>query len=298
MFLFPGDVVRPRRVDEHFAGEAEAARAAGCPVALVDHDAAARGEVADAVARVPGGATAVYRGWMLSSRRYAELDSALAGRGVRLHTDGERYRRAHELPGWYDALSAFTPASRWTTGTDRRDFEAVRAGLGSGPAVLRDYSKSMKHYWLEAAYIPDLADAVQAWAVAERMVQLRGDDLAGGFVVRRFEEFTGAEARSWWIDGVRRLVTAHPDTPDELPPPDLDLTGLQPAIAALALPFVTVDLARRADGTWRVIELGDGQVSDRPASTPPADLINALIQNFPEGTVSGNSPSITEAQPR
>jgi hypothetical protein len=38
-------------------------------------------------------------------------------------------------------------------------------------------------------------------------------------------------------------------------------------------PFVTVDLARREDGAWRVVELGDGQVSDRPATTAPADLI-------------------------
>jgi ATP-grasp domain-containing protein len=135
---------------------------------------------------------------------------------------------------------------------------------------------SMKHYWHEAVYIPDLADAPKAWSVAQRMVELRGDDLAGGFVVRRYEAFTGAEARTWWINGACRLVTAHPDTPDELPPADLDVTVLRLAVTALALPFVTVDLARRTDGTWRIIELGDGQVSDRPASTPPADLINTL----------------------
>ena len=280
--LFPADVLRPRRVDEHFSGEADAARSAGCPVALIDHDAAARGDAGGAVARVPAGATAVYRGWMLSSSRYAELDTALASRGVRLRTDAEQYRRAHELPGWYDALSAFTPTSLWTTGTDRHDFDTIRAELGPGPAVLRDYSKSMKHYWHEAAWIPDLTDAAQAWSVAERMAHLRSDDLTGGFVVRRYETFTGAEVRSWWIDGTCRLVTAHPDTPHDLPPQDLDLTLLEPAITALALPFVTVDLARRSDGTWRVIELGDGQVSDRPASTPAADLINALRQDPPE----------------
>jgi len=39
---------------------------------------------------------------------------------------------------------------------------------------------------------------------------------------------------------------------------------------------VTVDLALRTDGEWRVIELGDGQVSDRPASTPAEELIAAL----------------------
>jgi hypothetical protein len=276
ILLFPADVLRPRRVDEHFAGEADAAREAGFPVALVDHDAAARGDNAGAVARVPGDATAIYRGWMLSSDRYADFDAALAKRSVRLYTGAQQYRRGHELPGWYAGLSAFTPTSLWTTGSDRADFETVRVALGSGPAVLRDYSKSMKHHWHEAAYIPDLADATQAWSVAKRMAQLRGDDLAGGFVVRRYEAFTGAEVRTWWINGTCRLVTAHPDTPNDLPPDHLDLTMLRPAVTALALPFVTVDLARRTDGTWRIIELGDGQVSDRPASTPPADLINAL----------------------
>jgi ATP-grasp domain, R2K clade family 3 len=42
------------------------------------------------------------------------------------------------------------------------------------------------------------------------------------------------------------------------------------------LPFVTVDLALRADGVWRVVELGDGQVSDRPAAITPSALIDAL----------------------
>jgi len=43
------------------------------------------------------------------------------------------------------------------------------------------------------------------------------------------------------------------------------------------LPFVTADLALRADGTWRVIELGDGQVSDRPSTTGPDAFVNAIL---------------------
>jgi hypothetical protein len=88
----------------------------------------------------------------------------------------------------------------------------------------------MKHYWHEATYIPDLADAAAAWTVAKRMVELRGEDFTGGFVLRRYEPFTGTE----------------------------------------------VDLARRTDGAWRIVELGDGQVSDRPTSTRPEDLITIL----------------------
>jgi hypothetical protein len=81
--------------------------------------------------------------------------------------------------------------------------------------------------------------------------------------------------RTWWIDGVCELISPHPDTPDQAPP-ELDLAPFTPLIAALGLPFVTLDLALRADNVWRVIELGDGQVSDRPASTAPGALISQL----------------------
>jgi ATP-grasp domain, R2K clade family 3 len=40
---------------------------------------------------------------------------------------------------------------------------------------------------------------------------------------------------------------------------------------------VTVDFAMRADGEWRVVELGDGQVSDRPVTMAPKVLVSALF---------------------
>jgi len=280
MLLVPADVLRPRRADEHFAAEAVAARGAGLEVAVIDHDAFARGGGREgAVARVPAGGDAVYRGWMLRTEQYAALAEALAARDVVLRTSAERYRRAHELPGWYAAAEGVTPESVWTLGDDRDDFDRACAALKAGPAVLRDYTKSMKHYWHEAAFIPDVADTAAGWRVATRFRQLRGDDFVGGFVLRRFEEFTGAEVRTWWVDGVCRLVTAHPDTPDERPPADLDLTAVASVIVGLDLRFVTADLVLRGDGRWRVVEIGDGQVSDRPVSTPAAALITALNIN-------------------
>jgi len=38
-----------------------------------------------------------------------------------------------------------------------------------------------------------------------------------------------------------------------------------------------VDVVRRADGGWRVVELGDGQVSDRPAAVSPEALVEMLF---------------------
>ncbi|MCE0539706.1 ATP-grasp domain-containing protein [Kineosporia rhizophila] len=277
MLLFPADPLRPRRPDEHYAEEVAAAREIGLTVAFVDHDELTRPDGARAgVARVPHGAgEALYRGWMLTAQQYAGFEAALRERGVRLVTDAGQYRRAHELPGWYQALREVTPRAEWREGDTREAFDAARTALGVGAAVLRDYTKSAKHHWHEAAFIPDLQDAEAAGKVADRFRELRDEAFTGGYVLRQFEEFTSDEVRTWWVDGECRLVGAHPDTPQSLPS-SLPATDVcTPLIQKLALRFVTLDLALRTDGVWRVIELGDGQVSD----CPPA-LVPELVRQY------------------
>jgi hypothetical protein len=268
-FLFPADPLRGRRVDDHFTGQAEAARATGAPVALIDHDALLRGEIEETVRRVPAGlGPAWYRGWMIPSGRYATLEAALAARGVRLRTTAAAYRQAHELPGWYPAFAPVTPPSVWTTDL-HADLAALVAPLGGGPGIVKDFVKSRKHEWTEACFVPDLTDTARLAEVVSTFVERQEDSLAGGIVVRAFEQLDPGEARVWWLDGRAVLVGPHPDTPGLVPEPDLSIV---PAVTG----FVTTDLARRADGQWRVVEVGDGQVSDLPGSVDPETLIKAL----------------------
>ena len=270
ILLVPADVLSPRRPDELFAAEAAAARAADVPVALIDHDALTQaGDAGLAVARVPQGhPDAVYRGWMMSTGQYQALAGALAARGVTLRTSPAQYRRAHELPCWYPALAGLTPDSAWAPGDNRAAFDQARAELGgTGRAVVRDYVKSMKHYWDTAMYIPDLADAGAAWQVASQFRALREDEYTGGFVLRRFEPFTGGEVRTWWLNGECALVTPHPDTPDA------------PLVEAASLPLAETARGSRRWGwhsppwTWRCALTAPGgwskPATDRSAAFPP-----------------------------
>ncbi len=269
-FIFCADPLRPRHTDPHFADEARTARELGHPIALIDHDALTAGDATAAVARVPqGSAAAWYRGWMVTAGQYGALSDALAARGVTLMTSPQDYERAHELPGWYGTFESVTPRSVWlptASGTSPAGPELVAAAtrLGGGPAVVKDYVKSRKHEWHEACFVPDLADTGRLASVVARFVELQDEFLAGGVVIRAFEDFrsTVGEARLWWVDGSPVLSTAHPDTPLLRPEPDPVL--LQPLVAALGCRFVTTDLALREDGVWRVVEVGDGQVSDLP----------------------------------
>ncbi|EMF01679.1 ATP-grasp domain-containing protein [Streptomyces mobaraensis NBRC 13819 = DSM 40847] len=284
LLLVCRDPLSPRRTDPHFAAEARAAGERGLRVARIDHDALLAGDAAGAVAGVPRDAGAAwYRGWMIPAGRYAELAEALAGRGVTLLTPPASYRRAHELPGWYGTFAPVTPRSVWFPAEAGRapDRERLAAGAallgGGGPVVVKDYVKSRKHEWDEACYVPDRADTDRLAAVVGRFAELQGEFLAGGVVLRSFERFTAAgEARVWWLDGRPVLTTAHPDTPDRLPAPALD--AVAPCVADLDCRFVTTDLALREDGVWRVVEVGDGQVSGLPRDVDPGPLLAALAR--------------------
>jgi ATP-grasp domain, R2K clade family 3 len=302
--LYCSDPLNPRRVDEHFAAEARAVREGGGVVALIDHDALSRGEADRAVERVASGfGAAWYRGWMVPADEYAALARALERRGANLMIGPGRYRAAHELPGWYSSFAAVTPASAWrpwSAGADGeppedRVLTSLAAELRPGPGIVKDYVKSRKHEWDEACFIPDLSDAAAVARIVRRFVELQGEFLAGGIVLREFEPFVNprsasrpsgtsqpdttepvaAELRVWWLDGSPRLVTPHPDSAYRgVVSPELD--RVEPAVRALGCRFVTTDLALRSDGAWRVVEVGDGQVSDLHPAIDPAELIGLL----------------------
>ncbi|MFJ2579634.1 ATP-grasp domain-containing protein [Kitasatospora aureofaciens] len=293
--IFPSDPLNPRRPDPHFAWEARLLQELGGEHHLIDHDALLAGQAEEAVRRVPQGSGPLwYRGWMMPSASYAAFGAALAGRGGELLTSAAGYATAHELPGWYGVFDGATPPSVWipsagaaAPGPEELAEAVARLG-GHGPAIVKDYVKSRKHEWHEACYVPELADLAAVGRVVARFVELQGEFLAGGVVLRRFEEFERApdgdaaadvrpvEARVWWLDGEPVLVGPHPDAPHHEVDPDL--TGVRSLVRTLGCRFVTTDLASRADGSgWRVVEVGDGQVSDLPRGIDASGLLSSLI---------------------
>ncbi|GAA0356704.1 ATP-grasp domain-containing protein [Microbispora corallina] len=278
------DPLRPRTPDAHFRRDAQAVRDLGGRLALLDHDALTAGDAARAVAGVPEGfGPAWYRGWMVRSEQYAELSRALADRGCVLLTTSAAFQAAHELPGWYDLFAHLTPRTvvvplRYGEVPHEADLVAAVRPLGGGPAIVKDHVKSRKHEWDDACFVPDTADASRLSAVARRFLELRDEDLVGGLVVRRYERLLRPEVRVWWLDGKVLYAGPHPDEPEAAVPALPPLTEVAEAVAALACRFVTSDLAvREDDGALRVVEVGDGQVSDLPRGAGADAVIGGLV---------------------
>jgi hypothetical protein len=160
--------------------------------------------------------------------------------------------------------------------------------LASGAAIVKDFVKSEKHAWKEACFIPDVHDLAHATGVVHEFIRRRGADFEGGLVLRRFVSLApvdlagprnhdlppSEEWRIFWLRGKPVLLVPGFESGQAGTPPKLEV--FQSLAAQIQTRFFTMDIARAADGSWIIIELGDAQVAGLPDSADPAALYRAL----------------------
>jgi len=295
--LFPSQPFESKSVDSAFEAERQAAQQAGLETHLVTAEALDEGAFDKAVRRLPDvdeDQVAIYRGWMMNAASYGGLYEALARRRFVLINDADQYRHTHHLPESYSAIRDHTPKTVWTTSGAAFDLPAVMESLapfGGAPLIVKDYVKSQKHRWEEACFIPSARDREAVRRVATRFIELQDDSLTGGLVFREFVELEPLtthsksgmpltkEFRIFFLDGQPLLTVEYWEEGEyrgELPPADLFLD----VAARVKSRFFTMDVARRTDGRWIIMELGDGQVAGLPDRLDPNRFYQALAARF------------------
>ncbi len=281
--LLPHNPLDPRKPDFDFEDEHRAAREAGFEVGLIDTD---RLELTRSVSSGP----TLYRGWMVSADHYTELFKSLQEQGLDLLTTPESYRFAHHLPGWHDTLRDYTPASTWFPQAQQWSASAVAAELGEAPWIVKDYVKSAKHDWHDACYI---SHSERLAAVTGKFLELRGDDLEGGLVYRKFVplasvgshpksgmpltlEFRALRWKDRWL--LKERYWEDGEYPDLQPPWE----SFEPVLASLPCQFYSVDIAMDEHGRWWIVEIGDGGVS----GLPPGTDVDAFYRKLAEAVKS------------
>jgi len=295
LILFPNHPIRIRDVDSDYAGEATAAQAAGFQVGVVEHDRLCQGDVERALRFInPGQGPCLYRGWMMTAGQDAAMYAGLVVRGYHPITEPRQYDFCHHLPENYSLIEQFTPATAWITtdaagiplATDWGAIAATSARVGQGACIVKDWVKSQKHAWSTACFIPDSQDGEAIRRIAGRFLELQGDLLTGGLVFRRFIPLgiiknhprsgmpLGAEVRTFWFRGNPVLTIPYWEEA-----PIVELPSLAPfttVVASIPSPFFTMDIARDANGSWFIMELGDGQVAGLPTPAATEQLYAAL----------------------
>lgn len=241
--LFPSDPFNPSAVDEAYAEEFAAVRAAGMGCSLFSFEDFESGSFKPRPL-LPEDEELLYRGWMLTPDSYSRLHQAVSGKGGNLKTHPAQYQRCHYLPEWYALCEEFTPETVF--GPKTADFVALLEGKAWPAYFVKDYVKSLTTQRGSVAATP------QEVAVVVSLIEQYRGIVEGGVCVRKFERFRqDTEERYFVLDGLAYAREGNaPSLVHEL-------------AARVESPFFSVDLVTSEKGGLRLIELGDGQVSDR-----------------------------------
>lgn len=243
-FLYPSSPLSTKQVDELYAEEFEVVRAE-FSVVLFSLESFLSGDFRARLQNLP----TLYRGWMLLPSDYQRLYDAVSSAGATMLTSPQQYEHCHYLPRWYDLLKDFTPETLFFSEDD--DIESELRQRGWTSCFLKDYVKSLSTEG--GSVVTDLARLPD---VIARMKKYRGQ-IEGGVCVRRLEPFLSeSEQRYFVFQG--RAYSSSGDIPDVV----------QEAVERCTSPFFSVDVIQRSDGVLRIVELGDGQVSDRKQWMP------------------------------
>jgi hypothetical protein len=241
--IYPSEPFSPSKVEEAYEPEATAAREAGFPVSLVDLDGLKEGQLRPKLP-LEDGEPVLYRGWMLNSEEYESFFQQLVARGVAPVTAPKDYLLCHHLPNWYEQVREFTAETLFFS--ESADIPASLTALGWDGCFLKDHVKSLST--AGGSLIRDLSGIP---SVIANMRKYRGE-IEGGLCARRIEQYEeGSEKRYFVYRGV--ACSDDGDVPEMV----------NEVARRIGSRFYSVDVALRSDGILRIIELGDGQVSDR-----------------------------------
>jgi len=283
----------PKEVDYMYADEYQSAKQQLISTALVSFEELKKGNIAAALKRVKPGEnkeTGIYRGWMLQPRQYAMLYHALLEKNIELINTPDAYKHCHYLPESYEVIKGYTPKTTFKplhSAFKLENFQAQIEVFGTQAVIVKDYVKSQKHYWEEACFIPNAAEREKVKSVVDKFIELQGDDLNEGLVFREYvelEELTHHSESDMPLTKEFRVFVKHGKVMtiyqywDEGDYENAEpvMSTFEAVISSIKSNFFTMDIAKKKDGEWIIIELGDGQVAGLPDNADKDAFYRAL----------------------
>lgn len=232
----------------------------------------------------------IYRGWMLKPNQYQNLYDGLLKKNIELINSPDEYKHCHYLPDSYEKIASKTPKSNWTTELTNDAILALTSNFGESSLIVKDFVKSEKHNWDEACFIPNASDSDKVKSVVDKFIKLRGDSLNEGLVFRQFEEleFLTEHSKSgmpltkeFRVFFANKKIIKVFDYWDEgeygETKPELD--DFIEIAQNIDSKFFTMDIAKKKNGDWIIMELGDGQVAGLPDNADRTEFYSRLKEN-------------------
>lgn len=264
-FLYPSSFLKSTRVDEHFEDEVELLDTKPVLYSEYEDRLVLRGESLE-------GETVVYRGWIVSADKYSRMSDLVETAGGTMLVSPVNYAKSQFAEGWLNVFDGLTPE------TVVFPYEVSSQTLidsfadESNAYVVKGSSKSLKHDWDNFMFAKSGSDVVR---VVDNFRSQVSFDEESFILVRKFENWIPGELRVWWLND-RFVVDQHPNNETVVDFGEDFVSFLNSVVKgyvnSLDAVFVTTDFVRDVSGNFRLVEVGNGQVSGAHDFTKVVEL--------------------------
>ncbi len=182
---------------------------------------------------------------MLTSGEYSLLVNSIRSAGSEALTSHDEYLATHYLFNWYSLIHDLTPETRFFSVDD--DLEHALSQLGWSSFFIKDNVKSLK-----TSVGAVISEPSEIKTVTNEMQRFRGI-IEGCLCVRQVEDFIfETEKRYFVMYGKPYAASLNEEIPEIV----------KECAKRIKSKFFSVDVVERTDGCKRIVEIGDGQVSD------------------------------------
>lgn len=221
----------------------------------------------------------IYRGWMIKPEQYRRFHDDLVSMGFEPLVSPLCYERMHCFPNAGAMFDNRTP--RFMVFPEKNGQVSIEADTINGAFgrfMVKDYVKSVKNTDFPA-FIETPVTQEELDEYIQDFIRRRGSLFTGEIVLKEYVDLKKYEGvtNEWrqfvFLQGVQLGLCRSSRQPRmAAKPPESYL----PTRNIVVVPFYTVDYAELTDGTWTIIEAGDGQVSGLAESDNPLRFYEAM----------------------
>lgn len=280
IILFPSSFFDTKKVDEDLQKEYEAVISTGLfQIILFGYNQWFNENKLVLTTEPESEQLAVYRGWMMKPEQYELFYQQLLNRKIRLITEPAQYRLMHIFPNVYECVKDDTAKMELFPLHSQIDVEYLKKSFSR--FMVKDYVKSVK-----GTEFPKCFDHSVTQSQFDRWMEVfykyRGELLTGGICIKEFLDLKyygdrTNEYRVFYINNEVATVSRNSGQSNYTPLPP---KWIIEKYSNLGSWYYTVDFAELSNGSWSIIEAGDGGVSGLSDNQDYIQYFRALYQCF------------------
>lgn len=282
LILFPSSYFSIKKVDEDLQSEYDAVMETGLfDVVLFGYDKWINEGSLVLNEKPHEKRKAIMRGWMMKPELYEKLYNMLISNNIELVTSPADYRQMHIFPNAYRLFGDDTASMKIYPLHQQINVDELKIQFNR--FMVKDFVKSVKGTEFPRCFDVSITqEKFDEWM--QVFYKYRGSLLTGGICIKEFLDLKfyrnqPNEYRIFYSCNEIISISKNSGQQEFTPQPPKELIEKYKSLPSC---YYTVDYAELVDGTWKVIEAGDGSVSGLSENQNAEQYFRALYYAWNE----------------